>query len=203
MLPINCSLRLPLVSLSGPSQVEARRKTQLRPYESFLKAFQYKNALNAALEVRCRFLLTCACFFASASLRARQTRDPLVVVSLIEELRQRDGLQVALAGRLVLLSCAPSAPLTCARTCRRSDETTLEPLVAFVAKYITHPRYSSLLITISNALFGTILRARVCCVRCSHRCLLSFVRPVPQICTRRCSANRLRSTSCSSAFKPE
>jgi U3 small nucleolar RNA-associated protein 15 len=33
-------------------QVESRRKIQLRPYEVYLKKFQYGNALNAGLEVR-------------------------------------------------------------------------------------------------------------------------------------------------------
>jgi hypothetical protein len=33
-------------------QVKAGRKLKLRPYEDFLKKFQYQNALDAALEVQ-------------------------------------------------------------------------------------------------------------------------------------------------------
>ncbi len=52
---------------------------------------------------------------------------------MIEELRLRDALNVALSGR---------------------DETTLEPLVAFIAKYITHPRHAALLINLTDRVFG-------------------------------------------------
>ncbi len=67
------------------------------------------------------------------SVFAVQTRDAVQIISLIDELRLRDGLDVALDGR---------------------DESTLEPLVAFIAKYITHPRYSAQLITIADKVFG-------------------------------------------------
>ena len=131
----------------------SKSKAKLAPYEKFLKKFEYQNALNAALEVwrwdrsccglrlqlpdrccdllpavrRCRKRLCYSCCDLS------QTRDPIVIVSLIEELRLRDGLTLALSGR---------------------DETTLEPLVAFIAKYITHPRYAALLIGITDRVFG-------------------------------------------------
>lgn len=92
-------------------QVGSKRRVRLQPYEAFLKKFQYTNALNAALE----------------------TRQPIIISSLIDELLQRDGLGIALSGR---------------------DEVALEPLVAFVAKYITHPRFSAQLIHLCNLLFG-------------------------------------------------
>lgn len=97
-------------ALEDDFQVSSGSKAKLKPYETFLKKFQYQAALDAALE----------------------TRDPVVVVSLMEELRLRDGLNIALDGR---------------------DETTLELLVAFVAKHITHPRYSAQLIGIADRVF--------------------------------------------------
>ncbi|KJE94791.1 U3 small nucleolar RNA-associated protein 15 [Capsaspora owczarzaki ATCC 30864] len=98
-----------------PSQddfkVEVRRKRRLKPFEVFLKKFQYQNALDAVLNTGQR---------------------PIIVISLLEELVHRDGLRIALAGR---------------------DEITLEPLIVFLIKNIANPRYSSLLIDLSNMLF--------------------------------------------------
>ena len=47
--------------------------------------------------------------------------QPLVVVSLLEELVTRNGMRRALSGR---------------------DEGRLEPLMSFLIKYIANPRYS-------------------------------------------------------------
>eukprot|EP00743_Colponemidia_sp_Colp-15_P003436 GILK01003710.1.p1 GENE.GILK01003710.1~~GILK01003710.1.p1 ORF type:complete len:535 (+),score=87.61 GILK01003710.1:42-1607(+) len=91
-------------------QVESKRKVRLGEFDKFLKKFQYLNALDAALE----------------------TRQPVVVVSMLQELIQRDGLKIALSGR---------------------DELTLEPLLSFLIKHITNPRYAALLIDVSNVLF--------------------------------------------------
>ena len=52
-------------------QIEHVRKQRLRPYDTFLKNFQYSDALDAALE----------------------SRHALIVVSLLDELIQRDCLQ--------------------------------------------------------------------------------------------------------------
>jgi len=57
--------------------VESLRRKRLQPYESQLKKFQYRAALDGALT----------------------TRNPLIVVSLIAELLQRGGLVIALSGR--------------------------------------------------------------------------------------------------------
>ncbi|KAI8910287.1 WD40-repeat-containing domain protein [Gorgonomyces haynaldii] len=54
-----------------------------------------------------------------------QPVNPVVVASMIEELINRDGVRQALAGR---------------------DEKTLVPILQFVLKYISHPRYASMLI---------------------------------------------------------
>lgn len=108
-------------------QATSSKKANLKPYEVYLKKFQYTNALNATLEV-------CSPVIRSAvgSFHPVQTLDPVIVFSMLEELVLRNGLGIALAGR---------------------DEETLQPLVAFIVKYITHPRYASLLIDVCNVLF--------------------------------------------------
>lgn len=100
-------------STAGPDDYAVRvgKKPKLQKHDVFLKKFQYQKALNAGLD----------------------SGDPVVVITVLEELVARAGLRIALSGR---------------------DEVTLEPLVAFVAKYITHPRYASLLIDVCNVLFG-------------------------------------------------
>ena len=63
---------------------------------------------------------------------ALATKHPVVVISLIEELLRRNGLKIALSGR---------------------DEVTLEPFVSFLIKFITQPKYSSMLIDVAHILF--------------------------------------------------
>jgi U3 small nucleolar RNA-associated protein 15 len=60
---------------------------------------------------------------------ALKTRSPLVVVTVLEELNRRSGLGIALAGR---------------------DETTLEPLLSFCARYASNPRYSRLIVVAAH-----------------------------------------------------
>mmetsp|Transcript_8855 Transcript_8855/g.19996 ORF Transcript_8855/g.19996 Transcript_8855/m.19996 type:complete len:396 (-) Transcript_8855:149-1336(-) len=90
----------------------AVRKAKLRPYDLALKKFKYQDALDAALA----------------------SRNPTVVVTVLEELVQRQGLIKALAGR---------------------DECTLEPLLSFLGRYTTNPRYSSLLVDVCRVVFET------------------------------------------------
>ncbi|GBG29902.1 U3 small nucleolar RNA-associated protein 15-like [Hondaea fermentalgiana] len=59
------------------------------------------------------------------------TRQPAVVAALLEELIHRNGLEAALAAR---------------------DDTSLEPILSFVIKYIANPRFSSLLVQVSDVL---------------------------------------------------
>eukprot|EP01134_Creolimax_fragrantissima_P004839 CFRG4839T1 len=54
---------------------------------------------------------------------------PVIVVSLIEELAHRDGLKIAVSGR---------------------DEVALTPLLQFLVKNVANPRYSSLLLEVTN-----------------------------------------------------
>ena len=81
--------------------IESERRIRLKPYEKQLKKFNYQKALDSAL----------------------RTHNPLVVVTVLEELLRRSGLTIALSDR---------------------DETTLEPLLSFTARYVSHPRYAKL-----------------------------------------------------------
>ena len=56
---------------------EMSKKRRLQPYEQKLKRFEYKDALNKALDAR----------------------NPEVVLSLIEELVEREGLHIAIGNR--------------------------------------------------------------------------------------------------------
>ena len=97
--------------------VDAERTSRLRPYEAQLKKFNYQHALDAALK----------------------TKNPLVVITVLEELCFRSGLTIALSGR---------------------DEAALEPLLSFIARYVAHPRYSPLLVQIAHKLldiYGGVL----------------------------------------------
>ncbi|KAJ1645306.1 U3 small nucleolar RNA-associated protein [Coemansia asiatica] len=58
-------------------------------------------------------------------------RAGVTVISLLQELVHRDGLGSALSGR---------------------DELSLDPILRFVSKYINHPRYTQLLIRVSNVI---------------------------------------------------
>ncbi|KAI7863330.1 WD40-repeat-containing domain protein [Spinellus fusiger] len=57
------------------------------------------------------------------------TRSAAVVVALLQELIHRDGLKAAITGR---------------------DDVSLEPLVRFIVKNINHPRYTNLLVDVSD-----------------------------------------------------
>lgn len=85
--------------------VATERTARLQPYERLLKKFNYQATLDAALK----------------------TRNPVVVITVLEELCRRNGLGIALSGR---------------------DETTLEPIVSFSARYVNHPKYSRLVIQV-------------------------------------------------------
>ncbi|KNC51417.1 U3 small nucleolar RNA-associated protein [Thecamonas trahens ATCC 50062] len=91
---------------AGDFVLASFRRKKLRDFERFLKKFEYKNALDAALN----------------------TRDPVVVVSLIAELKQRAGLNIALKGR---------------------DDTSLEPILEFLIRYAVVPRYAPLLLDVA------------------------------------------------------
>lgn len=87
--------------------VESDRAAKLQPYESHLKKFNYQRALDAALAAH----------------------NPVVIVTVLEELCRRGGLTIALSGR---------------------DESSLEPLMAFIARYVSHPRYTTLVVQVAQ-----------------------------------------------------
>ena len=87
--------------------VEARRRKRLAPFDRYLRQFQYHRALDAAL-----------------------TTDSLpVVCSVVDELRQRSGLDIALQGR---------------------DEDTLEPLLRFLTKHVCDYRWGRILVPLAD-----------------------------------------------------
>lgn len=87
----------------------AGKKVKLKEWDVYLKKFQYQNALDAVVGAG----------------------TPLMVVSVVEELDRRDGLQVALRGR---------------------NSATLEPFLRFVVNHIANPRYSGVLLSVANIL---------------------------------------------------
>ncbi|KAJ3118180.1 snoRNA-binding rRNA-processing protein [Phlyctochytrium bullatum] len=89
-------------------KVEGRRRRRLKAYDRFLKSFEYGKALDAVLGTK---------------------QSPIVVVSLLDELYFRGGLQIALGGR---------------------DDIALEPIARFLVKYLPNPRYSRTLIMVAN-----------------------------------------------------
>jgi hypothetical protein len=97
--------------------IETERHTKLKSYEIYLKKFQYNVALDQAL----------------------LSKNPLVMMMILEELCRRNGLVTALSGR---------------------DEVTLEPILSFLTRYISQPRYAKLLIHVVNTLldiYSTII----------------------------------------------
>ena len=58
-----------------------------------------------------------------------------MVVSFLQELVLRSGLVLALRGR---------------------NDKSLQPILSFVSKHLTNPRYSSLLIDVAHALLGNV-----------------------------------------------
>ena len=86
--------------------VQVKKQKKTTQYDQALRKFEYKQALDAALE----------------------TRSPVIMASMLEELKMRgDALTRALSGR---------------------DEKTLEPLLSFLIKYVTNPRYAPLLLKV-------------------------------------------------------
>eukprot|EP01095_Lingulamoeba_sp_RSL-Kostka_P017661 TRINITY_DN932_c0_g1_i1.p1 TRINITY_DN932_c0_g1~~TRINITY_DN932_c0_g1_i1.p1 ORF type:complete len:612 (-),score=157.10 TRINITY_DN932_c0_g1_i1:71-1696(-) len=93
-------------------KVEVSKKVKLNIYEKFLKKYQYRDALDSVLE----------------------TNNPIIIMSLIDELYQRNAVQIAISKR-------------------SSNE--LIPLLNFIVTYITHPRYTSTLIPLSHLILDT------------------------------------------------
>jgi len=88
--------------------LETERSVRLRPYDVQLRKFQYQQALDSAL----------------------RTRNPVVVITVLEELCRRSGLTIALSGR--------------------EEEAALEPLLSFIVRYVSHPRYSRIIVQVAH-----------------------------------------------------
>ena len=93
---------------SPVSSLDTDRSARLKPYDTQLKRFQYQQALDSAL----------------------RTRNPVVVITILEELCRRSGLTIALSGR--------------------SDDQALEPLLSFIVRYVSNPRYSHIIIQVAH-----------------------------------------------------
>ncbi|ORZ40434.1 WD40-repeat-containing domain protein [Catenaria anguillulae PL171] len=91
-------------------QVMKAKKPKLNAYDVYLKKFEYANALDVVFETN---------------------QPPIVIVSLIEELLDRNGLDRALQGR---------------------TEESLGPLLQFLMRNITHPYFSPTLATVTHTL---------------------------------------------------
>tara|TARA_B100000795_G_C22787480_1_gene435281 strand:+ start:1508 stop:2149 length:642 start_codon:yes stop_codon:yes gene_type:complete len=89
--------------------VERASANRLSSFDKALKSFKYHEAFDAALI----------------------NGSPDIVVAVIEELVQRNGLRIALQGR---------------------DQHTLEPVVAFLVRQITAPPFAAVLIGVANLL---------------------------------------------------
>ncbi len=101
---------------AGDRIVTAKRKRRERPYDQYLRRFQYNNALDAAL----------------------REKHPLHVVSVLEELMQREALRNALAGR---------------------DDRELQGILAFTTKHISNPHYAATLVETASIiidLYGSV-----------------------------------------------
>ena len=85
------------------------RAPKLAAHDDALRGFRYKDALDEALK----------------------TRDPTVVVAVLEELDHRGGRAIALGDR---------------------DEKRLEPVLSFAAAHVAHPRYGARLVPVVDAL---------------------------------------------------
>ncbi|CAM9092441.1 unnamed protein product [Chrysoparadoxa australica] len=99
------------------TQAEVGKLESLKPYDKALRKFKYKESLDKALK----------------------TRNPVIVVTVLEALDQRQGLHIALRGR---------------------DEVTLEPILSFLLRYVTAPKYAPLLLEVTSVVltqYGGVL----------------------------------------------
>jgi len=101
----------------GDFKVAAQRKANLAQFDRKLRSFRLGEALDAALS----------------------THMPEVIVSVVEELIQRGGLQSAISGR---------------------HAESLVPILDFLIKYVTEPRYSQLLVGVTECMldvYGSVI----------------------------------------------
>ena len=97
--------------MQGDLVVAAIKSQKLQPYDKYLRSFEYSRALNAALE----------------------SKNPVVIYSLLDELYHRRGLEMALSDR---------------------NDQDLFPVLNFIQKQINNPRFSNLLIKVAQVILG-------------------------------------------------
>ena len=140
-----------------------RKKDNLKQYEAFLKKFKYKDTVDTALKVRTYILFpyrrnlllvwlarphTSTMLYTGSDTssvevgdlasqtiptQVKGSRRGLVVYSLFQELARRDGLTIALSGR---------------------NEAELRPLLHYLIKFMTLPKYAPLLLDICDIVVG-------------------------------------------------
>ena len=91
-------------------KVDNFKADRLKAYDSYLRKFRFSDALSAVFD----------------------SRNPLIIVSMMDDLLRRDVLKVALANR---------------------DEPSLEPILRFLIKNLTNPQFSIILMTVSEVIF--------------------------------------------------
>lgn len=130
-------------------RAETNRKREARPgtYRYFVRGHDHKaTAIDQKVEVKKRKrllqydkLLKRFRYAEALDSVLKTAASPVVVTSFLQELIYRSALKLALAGR---------------------DETTLKPVLSFVAKHITNPRFASILIdtgTMILDLYGPVM----------------------------------------------
>jgi U3 small nucleolar RNA-associated protein 15 len=120
----------PVVGPADEFKVERRRKEKLKAFEKHLKAFKYSAALDEGLKkvIQSRALLH------AQGLTTQDVR-PSTTFALIQELIQRDGLQIALSGR---------------------DDVTLEPILSFLVRHVTDPRFGEMASDVAGVIIGKL-----------------------------------------------
>ncbi|KAL7753921.1 U3 small nucleolar RNA-associated protein 15 [Sorochytrium milnesiophthora] len=98
-------------------QVARERGVKLKEYDRYLKSFRYADALDVVL--------------------LQETHRAAVVVSLIDELLERGGLEIALQGR---------------------TEDSLQPLLKFLHRHATHPVHAPTLAHVIDSLIDLYAR---------------------------------------------
>ncbi|KIM20011.1 hypothetical protein M408DRAFT_79767 [Serendipita vermifera MAFF 305830] len=96
------------MGVPGEMKVVPQKKKKLKEYDRHLKAFKYGAALDSVL---------------------RKEVPPTVTFSLIQELVQRDGVRIALAGR---------------------DDVLLEPVLNLLIRHLSDPRFGEMVCDIAS-----------------------------------------------------
>ena len=102
---------------------------RLKEHDKLLKSFRYSAALDSVLKKVRTSLFN---FYPNINFHGQNT-PPVTTFSLIRELVHRDGLRTALGGR---------------------DDVMLEPILRFLMKYVTDPRFGQLVVDTTSALMG-------------------------------------------------